>query len=452
MLYRAFHDEQHQLQYRLYRPQVYRTEKYYRTEEVIDKIDPCFLPVDTIDFLEYVRIRGGAPINRQLTEPPPATFEEHIHRLPEYLQRIVGRVSYNEDELEEMASRLAAGKVIFVSDGSMAGGKGTSAYKMVDPNDPELYILGTSPCDSHPACIQSFRAELNGILGEIVLSGEILRFLGKDLPTATITTYCDNVSALGKLEETNDKPGIRNKLGPDYDLVTELQCSLDRYGIKVTPKHVKGHQDRDKTYDELPFEAQMNCDCDEAAGEHMHHPPDGLAPRDSAPFIPSSKAALRLEGRLITSNIEHHVRMQREGTKLQQRIMSKEGWTEHTFNKVDWDSHEIAFRKLGRSRFRTRVVQFEHRWLPMGKQLHRIDSEKSNLCPVCKTTEEDQTHFLTCSDDRCRSNFILQLTLFHKSIQKKKVLGAVWAQIKSRLLYEMGYSAHPPSFPEAAPP
>ena len=65
--------------------------------------------------------------------------------------------------------------------------------------------------------------------------------------------------------------------------------------------------------------------------------------------------------------------MQREGTKLQRRIMSKEGWTEHTFNKVDWDSHEIAFRKLGRSRFRTRVVQFEHRWLPMGKQLHRIN-------------------------------------------------------------------------------
>ena len=87
----------------------------------------------------------------------------------------------------------------------------------------------------------------------------------------------------------------------------------------------------------------------------------------------------------------------------------------------------------------------------MGKQLHRIDSEKSNMCPVCKTTEEDQTHFLTCSDNRCRSNFMLQLALFHKSIQKKKVLGAVWSQIKGRLLYEMGYSAYPPSFPEAAP-
>jgi hypothetical protein len=450
ILYRAFHDELQELQYRAYRPQVYRTEKYYRTDEVICEIDACYIPVEIIDFLEYVRIRGGAPINRQMTEHPPATFEEHIHSLPEYLQRIIGRVSYRDDELEELANKITAGKIIFVSDGSMAQGKGTSAYKMVDPNDPDLYILGTSPCDSHPSCIQSFRAELNGILGEIILSGEIRRFLGKDQPTATITTYCDNVSALGKLEKTEEKPGIRHKLGADYDLVNELKLSLEKYGINVTPKHVKGHQDSDKAYEELSFEAQMNCDCDKAADEHMHQPPDGLAPRDSAPFLPSSKIGLLLDGKLITSNIEQHIRMQREGIKLQRRIMSKEGWTQHTFDSIDWDSHEIAFRKLGRSRFKTRVVQFEHRWLPMGKQLHRINSEHSNLCPVCKSAEEDQTHFLTCSDEKCRSNFLLQLALLHKSLQKKKILGAVWSQIKSRLLHEMGYSSVAPSFPEAA--
>ena len=91
VLYRASYDEQQQLQYRLYRPQVYRTEKYYRTDEVTDAINPRFVPVETIDFLEYVRIRGGAPINKQMAIIPPATFEEHVHRLPEHLQRIIGR-------------------------------------------------------------------------------------------------------------------------------------------------------------------------------------------------------------------------------------------------------------------------------------------------------------------------------------------------------------------------
>ena len=64
--------------------------------------------------------------------------------------------------------------MIFVSDGSMAGGKGTSGYKIVDPNEPEIFIMGSSPCDSHPACVQSFRAELNGILGEVVLNQDVV--------------------------------------------------------------------------------------------------------------------------------------------------------------------------------------------------------------------------------------------------------------------------------------
>jgi hypothetical protein len=85
----------------------------------------------------------------------------------------------------------------------------------------------------------------------------------------------------------------------------------------------------------------------------------------------------------------------------------------------------------------------------MGRQLHRIDKERSNLCPVCELADEDQTHFLICPDDRCRSNFQLQLALLHKSLQKKKILGAVWSQIKHRLLSATGYSASP-TFPEVS--
>ena len=310
--------------------------------------------------------------------------------------------------------------MIFVSDGSMANGQGTSGYKIVDPMEPTLFIMASAPCDSHPECIQSYRAELNGILGEIILSGEILRYYGKTGPTSTITTYCDNISALAKLEEKDVTPGIRSTLGPDYDLANEIAQAIDKYGLVVQPTHVKGHQDATKRYEDLPFPAQMNCDCDEAAGAHMRCPPPGLAPRTSAPFFPSSKAALLIDGSVITSNRDHHIRMKREGTSLRNRIMSKEGWTLAIFNTVDWKSMEIALKKLGRSRFATRVIQFQHRWLPLGRQQHRIHSEQSNLCPICKGTEETQTHFLTCNDERCRANVLVQMAMLHKELQKKK--------------------------------
>ena len=106
-----------------------------------------------------------------------------------------------------MATKIHNGKIIYISDGAMANGKGTSGYKIVDPTDRDFYILGSAPCDSNPHCIQSFRAELNVILGEVILSGEILRFHGKDSSTASITTYCDNTSALQAISAQDDGAG-----------------------------------------------------------------------------------------------------------------------------------------------------------------------------------------------------------------------------------------------------
>ena len=349
-----------------------------------------------------------------------------------------------------MATKIHAGKIIFISDGAMANGKGTSGYKIVDPTDRDFYILGSAPCDSDPHCIQSFRAELNGILGEVILSGEILRFYEKDSGTASITTYCDNTSALQTISSPYDTPGIRRFLGPDFDIVNELQMAIKRYGLTLVPKHVKGHQDRTKRYDELPFEAQMNCDCDEAAGSHLQCPPDGLSPQSSAPFFPASKAALRINGNIITSNLEDHVRLEREGTKLKMKIINKEGWTDAEFEKVDWTSMEIAMKRIKHTLLRTRVVQFQHRWLPLGRQQHRIDSDLSHLCPICKEAEETQTHFLVCSHQACRANVLIQLAIFHRSLLKKKILGAVWTQIKQRILFELGHIPRCPPYPEAA--
>ena len=426
---------------------MYRTETYYRTESIAADYDFRGLPVEVFDFIEYVKIRSGIPVKADEAFTSTTTFEDHVQRLPDRLQRIIGRVSYSEDDLEEMAEKIQKGRIIFVSDGSMASGRGTSGYKIVDPSDPDFYIMGSAPCDSHPDCIQSFRAELSGILGEVILSGEILRHLQKTERTAPITTYCDNTSALQVLEEEETKPGIRCKLGPDYDIITELRANIAACNLHLKPRHVKGHQDRDKSYEELPFEAQMNCDCDEAAGAHMRCPPEGLEPQPTAPFFPSSKAGLRIDGKLITSNVGKHVRLKREGTKLRQRIISKEGWIDSDFDKVDWASMEIALKKLGRTRFQTRVIQFQHRWLPLGRQQNRIDSERSKLCPICKEAEETQSHFLRCTHRSCQANLIVQLAVFHRSLQKKKILGAIWTQIKQRILYELGQVPTCPACP-----
>ena len=71
---------------------MYRTEKYYRTDEVTDAINPRFVPVETIDFLEYViTMLGKSPrsilsrsrsrLEHTIRETAPKTNEEIVQKM-----------------------------------------------------------------------------------------------------------------------------------------------------------------------------------------------------------------------------------------------------------------------------------------------------------------------------------------------------------------------------------
>jgi hypothetical protein len=49
----------------------------------------------------------------------------------------------------------------------------------------------------------------------------------------------------------------------------------------------------------------------------------------------SDEASLVINGCLVTTNIDEHVRMLMTATPLKTYIMDKNGWTHQTFNLVD---------------------------------------------------------------------------------------------------------------------
>jgi len=73
--------------------------------------------------------------------------------------------------------------------------------------------------------------------------------------------------------------------------------------------------------------------------------------------------------------------------------------TDAAFSQVDWDSHERSIQKYisttdSRQKF---LVKFLHRWLPVGKQVHRYNPIiYSSQCPSCDEPVEDFHHFLSC--------------------------------------------------------
>lgn len=103
-LYQTTQDTDGTLQYRTYRSQLYRTEKFYATNEVSPTYDHRCIPVDVQDCGRYIVIRGGIPLRPDQGSTAPSTFADHVQSLPMHTQRILGKISYCEEELEEMTT------------------------------------------------------------------------------------------------------------------------------------------------------------------------------------------------------------------------------------------------------------------------------------------------------------------------------------------------------------
>jgi hypothetical protein len=62
----------------------------------------------------------------------------------------------------------------------------------------------------------------------------------------------------------------------------------------------------------------------------------------NCPYCPIEKATLFILRTKITSNMNYHLTSQLTDPKLRAHIMAKEEWSEHMFDKVDWNAFETC--------------------------------------------------------------------------------------------------------------
>ena len=56
---------------------------------------------------------------------------------------------------------------------------------------------------------------------------------------------------------------LAGNFASEYDLLQAAYGIMAKHQMVETPKHVKSHQDT-IAYDELPWQAKLNCDCDQS--------------------------------------------------------------------------------------------------------------------------------------------------------------------------------------------
>jgi hypothetical protein len=322
---------------------------------------------------------------RSTRTPIPKTWEEYIYRLPEWARTILQNMVIEEQTPLWLFPEDASTPIFVVSDGSVIAHKGSYAWVLATAH--KVLISGRGSVFG--SSMSSFWAEVFGILAWSLYLWHYLQFL--QLPIKGFwLPFCDNLAAVNSMNdeyETQPKQSMQS----DYDILVETKSLLaslrtnQRIG-KFT--HVKGHQDRTKSLQELPREAQLNVEADRLANTAMSH-------WVNLPNVPVEKNPIYLTvgNDIVQSNELHLLRWRWRELELQEYYQKVLKLTSSQLHTINWASLRMA-----RGRMRTKLRQFSVKlsinWLASGTQLKKYGNFET-LCHLCNG-EETNEHIFLC--------------------------------------------------------
>ena len=225
----------------------------------------------------------------------------------------------------------------------------------------------------------SYRMEAAGsVAGALALDILLQHPEWKDKPAPQALASLDNQSVVTRLGEKapEKRPTITSLTRPDTELFL-LHESIRARLPKLQTHWVKGHQDKDRKYEDLPHEAQLNVQVDKIAGEFAK-----TCARDTTlPPNESAKARVYLNGDPVTKREGKTIGDYYRNKDLRQHIQKKQPhWQTHDWKSIDWHNYGRVLRKA-KEADRTRYVKFAHNWLPTRKHSNRFDKTVDTRCP-----------------------------------------------------------------------
>ena len=183
-------------------------------------------------------------------------------------------------------------------------------------------------------------------------------------------------------------------LKSEWDVLAEIWDTLKKMprGVEITLKHIKGHQDKEKSYAELSLPAQMNVDADRIAGDYIEANPDKNY--SHALMFPSCGALIHLKNGTVTHHMKRALREAAHGEALEDYICKKNDGAPHVIDIIDWEAHRIALNRL--RNYRSTLVKHMHNLLPVGKMVNRYDPKYRPNCPSCAEEVETCAHLIHC--------------------------------------------------------
>ena len=230
----------------------------------------------------------------------------------------------------------------------------------------------------------SGRAEMMGPV--IVL--EALEEINKESEIkGTIEMWSDSAESVRFSEKKGTVNLPSTCCARNTDLKLRWEAAQKNLKAKVEVRKVRAHQDREKKYEELAFEAQRNIDCDKKAGRKVKEV-------ESSDYVDEVDEAVGVqlwceEGGITGAPYEKMMEDEAEEIVKKRLKMSR-----RAFEEVDWEVHGGALKKIA-PRERQMVKRMLWGELPTGRKLARNGFKGSDECALCGEVDT-QKHFLEC--------------------------------------------------------
>lgn len=326
-----------------------------------------------------------------VTPPPPTSLQTVVPTLEPWESHLLSDLEWTVPETAVWQA-LRNSQCIFASDGSAPKSKGSFAWILSDDSGNRL-VQCSGPVFGHR--ISSYRAEGYGILS-------VLRFLYhmhqiySDSTGPKPELKSDSKSMIQVIHRHQGYAHIfpNATMASDWDVIAEITQTLKTLTDALTPtlSHIKGHQDRTKSYDKLPLRAQLNIDADKLAEQWLQQHQD--FDHSQVPILPTSGCQLHLTPGTITHNLKQELVQARTANNLRKHLCKKFEWDDATFEDVDWTNHGIALKRLGKHR--KTLVKYLHSFTPVGVRAHMYDKRYPPECPSCGFPQETTHHLIHC--------------------------------------------------------
>ena len=387
------------------------------------------LPRDLIraDIIEYsstlVKMTGVGQNSTPQTIKIYASLENRLANLPPDLRQGI-ELSFLNDDGYAVASAISNDRALAISDGSLKHSRGTSAFIIEDEGVEESRIHGSNRVPGHAEDQSSFRSEIMGVLGIILLAEQVCIQFKVD--RGSVRIGLDGQSAVHKLNNLDHLSPSQKS----YDLLAAIKIRIKTIPFICKFFWVKGHQD--SLSSRISYEGSLNIMCDHLAKSYWKETKNHI--NNHCNLILETGLNILIEGSPMTC---FDIDILYSATYA--KTVSWNYWKQRTpigygdIEDINWTAIEDGAKYIPKGKLKW-LAKHLSGFSSTSKVMQRRGKLQHANCPRCLTKLEDSAHVLICRDKRARITWKLAVQELISKLETIDTDPAICHVIKNRLL------------------